>query len=122
MSNTYDIFTGEELKIAEKIQQRRLQILVHSCIYYELNKNIVSDATWDRWAKELVLLQSQHPMIAKEVIWADVFEGFDGSTGFDLPIKDEWVVNKAKQLCRNAVAPKKQEPKKVNKPKGGRLF
>lgn len=98
--NTYDIFTGEELKIAEKIQQRRLQLLVHSCIYYELNQNNVPDATWDKWAKELVQLQMDYPDIAKEVVWAEAFEGFDGSTGFDLPIRDEWVMNKAKQLCK----------------------
>ena len=40
MINTYDIYTGKDLEIAELIQQRRLQILVHSRIYYELNQNI----------------------------------------------------------------------------------
>ena len=34
--------TDEEIK--EKIKQRRTQMLVHSCIYYELNDNIVPDA------------------------------------------------------------------------------
>lgn len=117
MNRTYEIFSGRELEIAELIQQRRLQILVHSCIYYELNKNLVSDATWDKWAKELVQLQAQHPMIAKEVIWAKEFMGFDGSTGFDLPIRDEWVMMKARQLVGG-----KKEEKKKPQPKGGRLF
>ena len=98
--NTYELFTGKELSVAEKIQQRRLQLLVHSCLYYELNQSIVPDVVWDKWAKELVQLQMDYPKIAKEVIWADAFEGFDGSTGFDLPIRDEWVMNKAKQLCK----------------------
>lgn len=115
MNKTYEIFQGEELKVAELIQQRRLQLLVHSCIYYELNKNLIPDLTWDRWARELVKLQEQYPDIAKEVIYADAFLGFDGSTGFDLPIRDDWVIMKAKQLCRG-----KQEQKK--KSKGGRLF
>lgn len=114
---TYDIFSGEELEIAELIQQRRLQLLVHSCIYYEMNKNMIPDTTWDRWAKELVQLQAQHPMIAKEVIYAEEFLGFDGSTGFDLPIRDEWVMKKARQLCGSKKEVKKDKPKK-----GGRLF
>lgn len=116
MNKTYEIFAGEELKIAELIQQRRLQILVHSCIYYALNKNIISDATWDKWARELVQLQKDYPKIAQEVIWAKDFEDFDGSTGFDLPIHDEWVMMKAKQLCRNKPKEKKPIVKK------GRLF
>ena len=33
----YDIFKGEDLAIAEKIQQRRLQMIIHSCIYYTMN-------------------------------------------------------------------------------------
>lgn len=117
MNNTYDKFTGKDLEVAEKIQQRRLQILVHSCIYYEFNQNNVPDATWDKWAKELVQLQKDYPNIAKEVIWADAFNGFDGSTGFDLPLKDEWVMRKARSLCKYAI--KKVEKPKVKK---GRLF
>lgn len=116
MKATYEVFKGKDLEIAEKIQQRRLQILVHSCIYYEYNQNLVSDKVWDKWAKELVKLQKEYPAIEKGVIWADAFAGFDGSTGFDLPIKDEWVMKKASQLCKCAV-------KKTEKPKkGGRLF
>lgn len=95
---TYELFQCEELNIAEKIQQRRLQILIHSCIYYEYNGNVISDRQFDIWAKELVKLQADYPDIAKQVDWAEAFEGFDGSTGFDLPIKDEWVVKKAKKI------------------------
>ena len=43
MQNTYDLFSGNELQVAEKIQQRRLQLLIHSCIYYEFNQNLISD-------------------------------------------------------------------------------
>lgn len=114
---TYEIFKGNDLEIAEKIQQRRLQILVHSCIYYELNQSNIPDTTWDKWAKELVQLQKDYPNIAKEVVYADAFDGFDGSTGFDLPLKDEWVMNKAKQLCRYST--RKVKPKTV---KSAKLF
>lgn len=77
----YDIYKGEELKIAEKIQQRRYQMLVHSYIYYEMNENIISDSQWSQWAMELASLQSKYPSIAKQVIYAEDFEGWDGSSG-----------------------------------------
>lgn len=112
------MFTGEDLKIAELIQQRRLQLLVHSCIYYHLNANIVSDRVWDRWAKELVLLQKQYPDISKKVIWHESFKDWDASTGAFLPITDSWVIQKAVQLSGK---PKKEKPKVVKK-KAGRLF
>lgn len=96
---TYEIFTGDELIIAEKIQQRRLQLLVHSCIYYEMDRNIISDMQWDKWAKELLQLQTDYPDISKQIIWYDAFKDWDASTGAFLPLKDKWVVNKAKIIA-----------------------
>lgn len=119
MSKTYELFSGQELVIAEKIQQRRLQILVHSCIYYELNGSTISDKQWDTWAKELVTLQKQFPHIAEKVVWNSDFVDFDATTGFNLPIKDEWVMKKARQLSGIVI---KQKPKPVKKVKKGRLF
>ena len=117
MKNTYDLFKGEELIIAERIQQRRLQLLVHSCIYYEMDHNIVSDKKWDEWARELVTLQKHYPDIAKEVMWYEAFKDWDASTGAFLPLKDEWVVRKARQLTSAPVVskPKKNPKKKVAK-------
>ena len=116
---TYELFSGQELVIAEKIQQRRLQILVHSCIYYELNGSSVSDKQWDTWAKELVSLQKQYPHIAEQVIWNSDFVDFDATTGFNLPIKDDWVMRKAQQLSGYVNVKK---PKAIKKIKKGRLF
>lgn len=96
--NTYDIFFGEDLKIAEKIQQRRLQMLVHSCLYYEMNTNMISDKQWDEWARELAQLQKDNPTVSERVMWYDAFKDWDASTGAFLPIKDEWVVKKANFL------------------------
>lgn len=87
--------------IAAKIQQRRYQILVHSLIYYELDINIVSDHKWSEWALELVRLQKQYPDIADKVLFADAFKDFDGSTGFDLPYKDEQILNIAYRLLKS---------------------
>lgn len=100
--NNYDIFKGKDLEIADKIQKRRLQILVHSCIYYHMNKNIVSDKQYDTWSRELVKLQNENPKISGKVCWAESFKGFDGSTGFDLPITDPWVMQKANYILQIA--------------------
>lgn len=84
--------------IANKILQRRLQILVHSYIYYELDDNIVSDAKWSEWAMELVKLQKDNPLVASKLPYAKDFVEFDGSTGFNLPYKNKEIVEKANRL------------------------
>jgi hypothetical protein len=105
----YDIYKGEELKIAEKIQQRRYQMLVHSYIYYELNQNIVSDSQWSKWATELADLQDKYPELAKNVVYADDFEGWDGSSGafLDYSAKPNIIATANKLLSKPA-------PKKTN--------
>ena len=122
MKKTYEIFSGDELIIAELIQQRRLQLLVHSRIYYELNQNIISDKKWDEWARELKILQDSYPNLAKQVIWYDAFKDWDGSTGAFLPLHDEWVVKKANQLTNFKAIPKKSPVKKENKRHKKKLF
>lgn len=84
--------------IASKIQRRRYQILVHSLLYYELDLSLIPDSQWASWALELVALQADNPDIANRVIFAEAFKGFDGSTGFNLPYKDEQVITIAKRL------------------------
>lgn len=98
MAHLYEIFSGEELKIAEKIQQRRYQMLVHSYIYYELDNNIVSDSKWSQWAVELAHLQNEHPDIARQVIYADDFANWDGSTGAFLDYAKPNIVSTALKL------------------------
>ena len=125
MKPTYELFDGKELEIAELIQQRRFQILIHSCIYYHFNSNLISDKKFDSWARELAQLQIDYPEIAKQVLYAEEFEGFDGTTGFDLPLENEWVMQKAKKLIGGKEVVKKKETKKVEVKKpalSGRLF
>lgn len=117
VNNTYDLFTGQELQIAEKIQQRRYQMLMHSCIYYHLNQNSISDKQWDTWARELRDLQNQYPEISKQVTLYEYFKDWDASTGAFLPITESWVVAKAKTLItsrKNAII-KKEGSKKSGK-------
>jgi len=85
---------------AEFIHRRRIQIVVHSCIYYRLDANIISDHQWAAWAKELVDAQERFPDIAEKELWAKEFADFDGSTGFNLPVTDPGVVSRAHQLLR----------------------
>ena len=82
------------------ILRRRLQILVHSCIYYELNDNIIPDSTWSAWAEELAKLQKQYPKIAERVDYAKEFKDFDGSTGFHLPTRNPEIMAKARYLLK----------------------
>ena len=89
---------SEQLSIAKLITRRRRQILVHSVIYYRLNDNIISDQQWSEWALELENLQTKYPDIASECPLADAFEGFDHSTGENLPLDDPWALSKAQYL------------------------
>ena len=98
MKKTYELFTGKDLEIAEKIQQRRYQMLIHSCLYYHLNQNVISDKQWDEWARELRDLQNQYPDISSQVILYDEFKDWDASTGAFLPIEEPWVVKAAKKF------------------------
>lgn len=91
-------FTEEELPIAELIQRRRLQLLIHSKLYYDMDANLITDKQFDEWGKELVKLQSNYPEIASRICYAKAFKDWDASTGAFLPLKDEWVVRKSKQL------------------------
>lgn len=79
----------ERQSIAEKIQQRRRQIIVHSIIYYEFGDNILSDYDYDKFGRELIQLQTDHPDIAGEVEYhREAFETYTSPTGFDLPMDD----------------------------------
>lgn len=99
------------------ILRRRIQILVHSCIYYHYNTNLVTDATWQKWADELVVLQKKYPSIAERVDYHESFKDFDGTTGFDLPITNPEVIRKAKQLI---AVPGNYKEKRGKRKKRGR--
>lgn len=84
--------------IEEKIRQRRSQMLIHSHIYYEMDDNIVDDHTWQAWADELAQLQDENPDKCKLGFFDEHFEGWNGSSGAFLPLRDPWVVNKARYI------------------------
>ena len=81
--------------IKEKIKRRRAQMLIHSCIYYEMNDNVVSDHQWQSWADELEQLQKQNPDDCKIDFFDWEFRNWDGATGNHLPHRHPWVYAKA---------------------------
>ena len=85
-------------QIKSKIKQRRAQMLVHSCIYYELNDNIVSDHQWQAWADELEKLQKENPDCCNIDFFDWNFRDWDGATGNHLPHRHPWVYAKALYL------------------------
>lgn len=112
----YKILSNNELQIAQKIRQRRLQMLVHSVIYYNLDQNIISDNTWSKWATELAELQNKYPEISSKVEdYRDDFKDWDGSSGAFLPLDDEWANSKARQLLN--INSKKMGTKPLFRPK-----
>lgn len=87
-----------ENEIAELINRRRRQILVHSVIYYEMNDSLISDRTWSQWAVELAKLQKAYPDISARCPYAEAFSDFDPSTGYNLPLNDLWALSVARRL------------------------
>ena len=65
---------------AELIKRRRIQVLVHSCIYYALDDNIVPDHIFDNWAKELEQLMKDHPGAYSDR-FDNAFKNWDSSSG-----------------------------------------
>ena len=90
----------DDIKIYEEIQRHRLQLLIWSKMYYDMDTSIVEDRVFDKVGKELVILQRDYPEISKMVAYYEEFKDWDASTGFHLPLKDPWVCWKANQLLK----------------------
>ena len=95
-------------QIKELIKRRRNQILVHSYIYFRLFDNIISNETFDKWANELIELQTKYPELSAEVELYDVFDSFT-SVGCSsaLPLDNKKLANKAQLLLNDYYANKK---------------
>ena len=88
----------DDIKAYEEIQRCRLNLLVWSRMYYELDITVVDDSKFDEVGKRLIQLQKDFPNISKIVAFYEAFKDWDGSTGFYLPIDDEWVIKKTEQI------------------------
>ncbi|MFI7630307.1 DNA ligase LigA-related protein [Microbispora rosea] len=89
--------------MAELINRRRRQVLVHSILYYDLDSPLITDGVFDEWARQLAQLQTEHPAISCKVAyrWRD-FADFDGSTGYHLPLHDPHARSRALGLLAYA--------------------
>jgi NAD-dependent DNA ligase len=87
-------------KEAELIKRRRLQMLVHSCLYYSLDENIWTDHQFDAAAKELAQLMTDYPDAYSDR-FDEYFKGWDGSSGYHLPHRDPWVFSAAQNLLKS---------------------
>jgi len=93
-------FPNPETEMGELIKRRRLQMLVHSCLYYALDENIWTDHQYDAAAKELAVLLRENPDAYSDR-FDEYFEEWDGSTGFHLPNRDSWVLAAAQNLLKS---------------------
>lgn len=88
-------------QIKELMQRRIRQILVHSCIYYRFNNNIIDDFTYDRWGNELIALIKQYPEYLKELEYGEAFVDYvETASGFNLPYNSPEIVYKALHLLK----------------------
>lgn len=67
----------------ERCSVLQRKILIHSILYYELDKSILSDQQFDKMCKKL-LTGIKHTKDYQKSDYFYVFYDFDGSTGFDL--------------------------------------
>ena len=87
-------------EIKQRIKQLRSVMLIHSCLYYELNDSVMSDHEWQRFADELTELQTKYPDECAMNFYDQWFENWDGSTGYHLPLRDPWVYSKAQYISK----------------------
>lgn len=94
--------------ILEEINRRERQILVHSCIYYDLNYNILEDYQYDNIAKRLAKLTQEYPVEFNQSVYHDIFKDFgqpdeNGNvcySGFNIPHDQPEIFNTAMRLIR----------------------
>lgn len=103
-------------KIKADILRKRQQILVHSCLYYRFDTNLIEDYQYDRIGRSLAELQTKYPELSREVTYKyKAFETFgqDGCySGYNLPTSDPDVVRKAQRLVNMDVNKITKEIKK----------
>lgn len=71
-----------------KVSYLQRRVIVYSIAYYECDTSILTDVEYDGISRQLARLQSK--LSDKELSstrYGYAFEGFDGSTAFDIPHK-----------------------------------
>lgn len=81
----------------EVIKRHRLNLMIHSFLYYWYDDPVWTDDKWQQVADELVALQMAYP----EPIgfYDEAFSDWTGATGMHLP-KDDYITGKAIYVFR----------------------
>lgn len=99
--------------IKSEMLRRRKQILVHSCLYYQFNTNLIEDWQYDKIARRLAELQIAYPEISNNLGYHNKeFKGFGEDhcySGFNLPRSSPEVVAAAERLKYITSAPPSKE-------------
>lgn len=113
MSKQLNLFKQNIDEIKSEMLRRRKQILVHSCLYYQFNTNLIEDWQYDKIARRLVELQITYPDISNSLGYHDKeFKGFGEDhcySGFNLPRSSPEVVAAAQRLIYITSAPPSKE-------------
>ena len=113
MNEQLNLFEQNTNNIKSEILRRRKQILVHSCLYYQYNTNLIEDWQYDKIARRLAELQIAHPDISNSLDYHDKdFKGFGEDhcySGFNLPRSSPEVVATAERLIYITSAPPSKE-------------
>lgn len=67
-----------------KIEYVQRRVLVHSILYYDMGEQVISNADYDKLSQMLLKMMGKAVKESKESVYAETFDGYDGSTGFDL--------------------------------------
>lgn len=102
MNKQLNLFEQNIEQIKSEILRRRKQVLVHSCLYYQFNTNLIEDYQYDRIARRLAELQIAYPDISNNLGYHDKdFKDFGLDhcySGFNLPRSSPEVVRAAQML------------------------
>ena len=109
-SRLYDIYSGDALVIAERIQQLRLQLAVHSHLY-KCGSSIIEDDVYDSWKQELLNYKKQN---------GDLFAELEQLIVLDSDKISEtavWLLNRKQQEVLDSQKVDKKEKKRSVKRK-----
>lgn len=84
-----------QLEIVNRISQLETKIWIWAIIYYRLGDSVVTDKEYDLTSKELQRLVKDYPEEFKASYHYNVFRDFSWVSGYDLPLYDIGMTNKA---------------------------
>ena len=82
------------------ISRLRRNVIVHSIIYYQYNRNLISDSAYDKMCQRLAKLQIKYPKTSAKCCYPKAFRDYDPSTGFNF-VGHKWGTRAAERLLRS---------------------